>query len=114
MTLIPSDSKRLTLARDGSAPGGFVRGGPGGRRRGVGRLTGRQCPKTTREGHRWRSEAAERDDHTEASGRRRTKGKKKSDVTDRIAMAVRGLFGQLKIQLSETDDEDMEYEKRTG
>ena len=60
MLLIPSDSKRLTSARDGSAPGGFVRGGPGGRRRGVGRLTGRQCPKTTRGGSRWRSEAAER------------------------------------------------------
>jgi len=45
--------------RDGSAPGGFVRGGPGCRRRGVGRLTGRQGPKTTRGGHRWRSEAAE-------------------------------------------------------
>ena len=60
MLLIPSDSKRLTSARYGSAPGGFVRGGPGGRRRGVGRLTGCQCPKTTRGGFRWRSESAER------------------------------------------------------
>ena len=60
MLSIPPDSKRLTSARDGSAPGGFVRGGPGGRRRGVGRLTGYQCPKTTRGGFRWRSEAAER------------------------------------------------------
>jgi hypothetical protein len=60
MPSIPSDSKRLTSARDGSAPGDFVRGGPGGRRRGEGRLTGRQCPTTTRGGHRWRSEAAER------------------------------------------------------
>ena len=60
MLLMPSDSKRLTSARDGSAPVGFVRGDPGGRRRGVGRLTGRQCPKTTRGGFRWRSEAAER------------------------------------------------------
>ena len=46
MLLIPPDSKRLTSARDGSAPGGFVRGGSGWPAAGVGRLTGRQCPKT--------------------------------------------------------------------
>ena len=63
----PSGCYRDPLIVNGSprcATGGlrvaFVRGGPGGRRRGVGRLTGRQCPKTTRGGHRWRSEAAER------------------------------------------------------
>jgi len=38
----------------------FTRGGSGSRRRGVGRLTGRQGPKTTRGGHRWRSVAADR------------------------------------------------------
>ena len=38
----------------------FTRGGSGSRWQGVGRLTGRQGPKTTRGGHRWRSVAAER------------------------------------------------------
>ena len=38
----------------------LMRGGPGGRRRGVGRLTGRQCLKPTRGGHSWGPEAAER------------------------------------------------------
>ena len=62
----PSGCYRCPLIVNGSrrcAPGGlrvaFMRGGSGGRRRGMGRLTGRQCPKPTRGGHDWRSEAAE-------------------------------------------------------
>ena len=59
-------------------------------------------------------EEAYGDDDMEANGRRRTIGKKKSDVTDMIVTALRGLFGQLGIQLIEPGDEDLEETQRMG
>jgi hypothetical protein len=43
MLSIPPDGNRFTSARSGSAPGGFVRGGPGGRRRRAGETNMHAC-----------------------------------------------------------------------
>ena len=51
---------------------------------------------------------------TNASGKRRVKGKRKSDIMDKIGQTVRNRYGKLERQLLEMDEHDIEEEDRAG